>query len=215
MSAGRKDPCTDIKWDIRISNLDSSPDLIEKDAECSCLKFRIQTCQIWCVESVNMTFRSFFEIMRPHDISRLQFGRKETPVSRHQNAKKLCVASSASVKSRWVWWLCAPEWTFLRSRWYPTVLKPDTQTKNLVIASKERQRFFYELVLALCFFVVVWDAHRVSLSVRVFPTCKCEVLGSLSRGPGAWWAPKKEERKTSWYWTDICKSVQFFFSLTR
>ena len=152
MSAGRKDPCTDIKWDIRISNLDSSPGLIEKDAECSCLKFRIQTCQIWCVEPVNMTFRSFFEIMRPHDISRLQFGRKETPVSRHQNAKKLCVASSASVKSRWVWWLCAPEWTFLRSRWYPTVLKPDTQTKNLVIASKERQRFFYDLVLALCFF---------------------------------------------------------------
>ena len=70
--------------------------------------------------------------------------------------------SSVSVKSRWVWWLCAPEWTFSRSRWYPTVLKPDTQTKNLVIASKERQCFFYDLVLALCFFVVVWDAHRVS-----------------------------------------------------
>jgi hypothetical protein len=152
--------------------------------------------------------------MRPHDISRLQFGRKETPVSRHQNAKKFCVASSVSVKSRWVWWLCAPEWTFSRSRWYPTVLKPDTQTKNLVIASKERQRFFYDLVLALCFFCCCLrcsSCFTSSLLANVrcwghFPGVQ-EVL--------AWWAPKKEERKTSWYWTDICKSVQFFFSLTR
>ena len=45
LSAGWKDQCTDIKWDIRISNLDSSPDM-EKDADGSCLNFRVQTCRL-------------------------------------------------------------------------------------------------------------------------------------------------------------------------
>ena len=38
LSAGWKDQCTDIKGDIRID--------MEKDADGSCLNFRVQTCRL-------------------------------------------------------------------------------------------------------------------------------------------------------------------------